>query len=87
MPHFRPRSISRLNKQFKNDYENWQKRDVHNLKIVYVWADGIYLKAGIADAQAMFVGHSRRGYGRQKASVDALGRLSGIGRELVSGIE
>lgn len=44
-----PSSISRLNKQFKDEYEVWQKRDLQQLKIVYVWADGIYLKAGIAD--------------------------------------
>lgn len=44
-----PSSISRLNKQFKKDYEDWLARDLSRLKIVYVWADGIYLKAGIAD--------------------------------------
>lgn len=44
-----PSSISRLNKKFKEEYENWAKRDLSDLKIVYVWADGIYLKAGIAD--------------------------------------
>lgn len=44
-----PSTISRLNKQFKDEFEVWQKRDLTNLKIVYIWADGIYLKAGIAD--------------------------------------
>lgn len=44
-----PSSISRLNKQFKTAYETWRKRDLSDLKIVYMWADGIYLKAGIAD--------------------------------------
>lgn len=44
-----PSSISRLNKKFKDEYEAWAKRDLSQLKIVYVWADGIYLKAGIAD--------------------------------------
>ena len=44
-----PSSISRLNKTFKDEYEKWAKRDLSNLKIVYIWADGIYLKAGIAD--------------------------------------
>lgn len=44
-----PSSISRLNKKFKEEYESWAKRDLSDLKIVYVWADGIYLKAGIAD--------------------------------------
>ena len=44
-----PSTISRLNKQFKDEFEAWEKRDLSNLKIAYVWADGIYLKAGIAD--------------------------------------
>ena len=44
-----PSSISRLNKQFKAEYDEWQQRDLRNLKIIYIWADGIYLKAGIAD--------------------------------------
>lgn len=42
-------SISRLNKQFKDEFETWHKRDLSQLTIVYLWADGIYLKAGIAD--------------------------------------
>ena len=42
-------SISRLNKQFKDEFESWKRRDLSNLKIVYIWADGIYLRAGIAD--------------------------------------
>jgi transposase-like protein len=44
-----PSSISRLNQKFKDEYDKWEKRDLSKLKIVYVWADGIYLKAGIAD--------------------------------------
>jgi transposase-like protein len=44
-----PSSISRLNKEFKNEYDDWNARDLADLKIVYLWADGIYLKAGIAD--------------------------------------
>ena len=44
-----PSAISRLNKKFKEEYEKWEERDLSGLKIVYLWADGIYLKAGIAD--------------------------------------
>lgn len=44
-----PSSISRLNKKFKEEYESWAKRELSDLKIVYIWADGIYLRAGIAD--------------------------------------
>lgn len=47
-----PSSISRLNKQFKTDYENWRKRDLSGLKIAYIWADGVYLQAGIGEEKA-----------------------------------
>lgn len=47
-----PSSISRLNRQFKTDYENWLSRDLSGLKIVYLWADGVYLQAGIGEERA-----------------------------------
>lgn len=43
-----PSAISRLNKQFKKDYENWQKTDLSSRKFYYIYADGVYLSAGIA---------------------------------------
>lgn len=47
-----PSSVSRLNKEFKQDYENWQKADLSELKIYYIYADGVYLAAGIAEERA-----------------------------------
>lgn len=47
-----PATVSRLNKQFKDEFEAWNKRDLSHTKIVYVWADGVYLSAGIADERA-----------------------------------
>lgn len=44
-----PSSISRLNKQFKDEYNEWKGRRLDDLEIIYVWADGVYLKAGISD--------------------------------------
>lgn len=44
-----PSSISRLNKQFKDEYGRWKSRQLNDLEIVYIWADGVYLKAGISD--------------------------------------
>jgi transposase-like protein len=44
-----PSSISRLNKQFKDEFGEWRSRRLNDLEIVYLWADGVYLKAGIAD--------------------------------------
>ncbi len=47
-----PSTISRLNAGFKSEYEEWTKSSLASLPIVYVWVDGIYIKAGIADERA-----------------------------------
>ena len=47
-----PSTISRLNAGFKAEYEDWTKSSLAALPIVYVWVDGIYIKAGIADERA-----------------------------------
>jgi len=40
-----PSSISRINKQFLDDYRMWSRRPIAD-EYVYIWADGIYLDAG-----------------------------------------
>ncbi|MDQ3255185.1 MAG: IS256 family transposase [Acidobacteriota bacterium] len=47
-----PSTISRLNAGFKAEYEDWTKSSLSSLPMVYVWIDGIYIKAGIADERA-----------------------------------
>jgi putative transposase len=47
-----PSTISRLNTQFKGEYEDWLTSSLTALPIVYVWVDGIYLKAGLGDERA-----------------------------------
>lgn len=42
-------SIQRLKARFELEYETWAKRDLSDLEVVYWWADGLYVKAGIAD--------------------------------------
>lgn len=44
-----PSSVSRLNKQFKDEYNAWKTRRLDDLEIIYMWADGVFLKAGISD--------------------------------------
>lgn len=45
-------TISRLTKQFKAQYEAFDSQDLSERKIVYIWADGIYLKAGLGTEKA-----------------------------------
>jgi len=47
-----PSTISRLTKQFKAQYEAFDNQDLSAWRFVYIWADGIYLKAGLGTEKA-----------------------------------
>lgn len=44
-----PSSISRLNKRFAKEFAEWGSRSLEGLEILYVWVDGVYLKAGLSN--------------------------------------
>jgi len=45
-------SIQRLKAKWQLEYEDWQSRDLSDLEVVYWWADGIYVKAGLEKDKA-----------------------------------
>ena len=45
-------SIDRLRGKWKIEYDGWRERDLSELDIVYMWADGIYVKAGLETQKA-----------------------------------
>ena len=45
-------SIERLRAKWELEYEEWQQMDMSNLEVVYQWADGIYVKAGLEKDKA-----------------------------------
>ena len=45
-------SIQRLKARFELEYETWTKRNLSDLEVVYWWADGLYVKAGITDRKS-----------------------------------
>jgi len=47
-----PSTISRLTQQFRGEYEAFDRQDLGAVRYVYVWADGIYLKAGLGTERA-----------------------------------
>lgn len=47
-----PSSLARLKAQWQLEYEAWQQRRLDDLEVVYVWADGLYVKAGLEDTKA-----------------------------------
>lgn len=49
-----PSTISRVNKQFHDEYEKWCQRFIAN-EFVYLWADGVYLGAGPGDERRVML--------------------------------
>jgi len=49
-----PSTISRVNKQFHDEYTGWCKRPIAN-EYVYLWADGVYLGAGPSDERRVML--------------------------------
>lgn len=47
-----PGSIERLRAKWQADYDTWSMRDLSDRELVYVWADGIYVKAGLEREKA-----------------------------------
>jgi transposase-like protein len=47
-----PSSIERLRAKWQLEYETWRSRRLDNLEVVYAWADGLYVKAGLEDTKA-----------------------------------
>ena len=45
-------SIARLKAGWQVEYDSWKHRQLDDLEPVYVWADGIYVKAGLEQAKA-----------------------------------
>jgi putative transposase len=45
-------SIGRLKAKWEMGHEAWSKRDLSHLEVVYFWADGLYVKAGIGKDKA-----------------------------------
>jgi transposase-like protein len=45
-------SIERLKAKWQREHEEWKQRDLSNLEVVYQWADGIYVKAGLEKDKA-----------------------------------
>lgn len=45
-------SIGRLKAKWQVEYETWKRQDMSSLEVVYQWADGIYVKAGLEQDKA-----------------------------------
>ena len=47
-----PATMLRLKAKWAVEYDEWRRRDLSDLELVYMWGDGIYVKAGLEDEKA-----------------------------------
>src|ERR1700682_4418277 len=59
-----PSSLARLKEKWQGEYEHWQQRSLAEHDVVYMWVDGVYVKAGLEKQKAallVIVGALRNG--------------------------
>ena len=62
------------------EFEAWSKRSLADREVVYVWADGIYVKAGLERDKAGAAGGAGRHARRNKGGVGPEIGLPRVGR-------
>ena len=48
-------TVGRLKHKWQAEWKAWQNRPVEDLEVVYLWADGIYVKAGLEKEKAVLL--------------------------------
>ena len=46
-------TVSRLKEKWQGEWEGWQSRPLEDLQVVYLWCDGVYIKAGLEKEKAV----------------------------------
>ncbi len=44
--------MARLKQKWQGEYEEWSFRSLQDLEVVYLWVDGVYVKAGLEKEKA-----------------------------------
>ena len=47
-----PSSLLRLKAQWQGEYAAWKRHILDDLEVVYLWANGLYVKARLEDTKA-----------------------------------
>ena len=50
-----PSTVARLKQKWQGEMEAWQNRRLDDLEVVYLWADGVYIKAGLEKEKAVIL--------------------------------
>ncbi|MDO8715702.1 MAG: IS256 family transposase [Dehalococcoidales bacterium] len=45
-------TVARLKERWQAEWEEWRRRNLQGLRLVYMWVDGVYIKAGLEKTKA-----------------------------------
>jgi transposase-like protein len=48
-------TVARLKERWRAEWGQWRKRKMDGLKVVYLWVDGVYVKAGLEKEKAVLL--------------------------------
>jgi putative transposase len=48
-------TVARLKEKWQAEWQQWQSRSLDDLQVVYLWADGLYVKAGLEKDKAVLL--------------------------------
>jgi putative transposase len=48
-------TVARLKEKWQAEWQQWQSRSLGDLEVVYLWADGVYVKAGLEKDKAVML--------------------------------
>ena len=76
-------TVARLKDKWNDELAQWRARPLDDLEVVYMWVDGVYVKAGLErEKAAILVVMAALSDGR-KVVVERDSRIRGVHRELV----
>jgi len=83
-------SIQRLAQKFQRDFEEFGRRDLTKSRYLYIWADGVYLKAGLESEKAailVLVGVNEQGRKELVSVMEGYRESSESWREIWRGVK
>ncbi len=79
-------SIRRLKRGWTEEFGEWSRRPLEDREVVYMWADGIYVKGGTRAGQSGRAGRDRGDAGREQGGAGARVRLPRVRGVVVWGV-
>jgi len=76
-------TVARLKEGWQAEWRDWKRRGLEGLQVIYLWVDGVYVKAGLEEGQGCTTGSDCRASGWPEGSSGIGAGLSRVDREMV----